>query len=55
MNTYLTIKEATQIARCSRATLYRYWASGQGPRYIQRQRRLIRSDWLTDWLLEAEK
>lgn len=55
MSEFLTIKEVTVRARCSRATLYRRWASGTGPRYVNRTRRLVRADWLDDWLLESEK
>lgn len=52
---WLTTSEAAQMARMSRATLYRYWALDMGPRYVQRgSRRLVRSDWLTDWLLSQE-
>ena len=54
-NEFLTVKEVTLRARCSRATLYRHWASGTGPRYINRPRRLVRADWLSDWLLESEQ
>jgi len=55
MSEYLTVNEVTLRARCSRATLYRHWASGTGPRFITRPRRLVRADWLNDWLLESEQ
>ena len=54
-NEWLTASEAAREARVSRATLYRYWPIGVGPRYSQLStRRLVRRAWLTDWLLAQE-
>ena len=54
-NEWLTASEAALEVRVSRATLYRYWSLGNGPRYSQLgARRLVRRAWLTDWLLEKE-
>jgi predicted DNA-binding transcriptional regulator AlpA len=54
-NEWLTASEAALEVRVSRATLYRYWSLGNGPRYSQLgARRLVRRAWLTGWLLEKE-
>ena len=53
--TWLTVLEACEVARCSRAGLYKWWACGEGPRYVELGRkRLVRQDWLEDWMLAAE-
>lgn len=57
MHEWLTPAEAAKVARISKATLYRYWAlgTGTGPRYSQvRNHRLVRRDWLDDWLTAQE-
>lgn len=43
-----------QVGLC-RTTLYELWARGQGPRFSQvGRRRLVRDEWLEDWLLSCE-
>lgn len=38
-----------------RTALYGLWRDGKGPRYAQvGRRRLVRADWVEDWLLSAE-
>ena len=52
---WLTVTEACKVARCSRAGMYKWWAIGDGPRYSEiGRKRLIREDWLEDWLLAGE-
>lgn len=52
---WLTVEEACDHARCSRAGLYKWWAQGVGPRYVKRGRnRLTRTDWLDDWMMSQE-
>ena len=54
-NEWLTDSEAGREARVSRATPYRYWSIGVGPRHYQQSARwLVRRAWLTDWLLAQE-
>lgn len=56
MSKWLTIKAATEEACISRATLYRYWALGVGPRFTTTPggQRRVRAEWLADWLLARE-
>lgn len=53
---WLTVNTATAEAGISRATLYRYWSLGVGPRYSTTPggRRRVRVDWLNDWFLDRE-
>ena len=55
MNDWMTPSEVAREARVSKATLYRYWTLGIGPRYSQvRGRRVVHKTWLHDWLLSQE-
>jgi len=56
MSKWLTIKAATEEAGVSRATMYRYWALGVGPRFTTTPggQRRVRAEWLADWLLDRE-
>ena len=52
---WLTTAEVAEAARMSRSTIYRMWACGEGPRHSQvGNRRLVREDWLQDWLMAGE-
>jgi|GEM_PF-4275327 hypothetical protein len=53
---WLTIKAATAEAGISRATLYRYWTLGVGPRFsiTPGGQRRVRAEWLHAWLLDRE-
>ena len=56
MTRWYTIDAATEEAGISRASLYRYWALGVGPRYTTTPggQRRVRGEWLADWLLDRE-
>ena len=54
-NEWLTVDQVCKQAHIGRTYLYVRWAAGDGPRFSQvGGKRLVRADWLGDWLLMAE-
>lgn len=52
---WLSPSAVAEVVGISRATLYRHWQAGTGPRYSQvGARRRCRPQWVQDWLLEME-
>ncbi|GGN07664.1 hypothetical protein GCM10009721_39190 [Terrabacter tumescens] len=56
-NTWLTVNQTALRAGVSRATLYRYWERGSGPRFCRTPggNRRVRVDWVDDWMLDLEE
>lgn len=54
-NEWLGIEEVCGRVGLCRTSLYDMWARGVGPRFSQvGRRRLVRAEWLEDWLLACE-
>lgn len=55
VNEWLDPDGVCEMIGIGRTALYALWRDGRGPRYSQvGRRRLVREDWLEDWLLECE-
>lgn len=51
----MTPLETAAYCRISKATLYRLWAAGTGPRYATvGARRRVKASWALDFMLESE-
>lgn len=45
-----------EMVGIGRTALYAMWREGRGPRYSQvGRRRLVRAEWVEDWLLSCER
>ena len=55
-NKLLSVDETCKALGVARSTIYDWWATGRGPRYIKLPNRQIRvpQEWLDDWLLGLE-
>ena len=54
-NEWLGIEDVCGRVGLCRTSLYDMWARGVGPRFSQvGRRRLVRAEWLEDWLLACE-
>lgn len=55
MNQWMDTRGVCEQVGIGRTALYGLWRDGKGPRYAQvGRRRLVRADWVEDWLLSAE-
>lgn len=51
----MTPDEVCERVGIGRTALYGLWRDGKGPRFSQvGRRRLVREDWLEDWLISCE-
>jgi excisionase family DNA binding protein len=55
--TMMTVKQVCEHLNVGRATIYRYWTAGEGPRYMTMPggQRRVRTDWLRDWEMAREE